>query len=774
MSRGSFSNSNFVGVDSQAGVDCKQGEVRLASKASFHLPGSGFRPVQGCLLSHRGQVPVHSGLDSSSAFQPLYYSTPGYAPFGSSGLHREVSTSGSPSHATPSVLSQETLQLPPERCPGFSILLRPFSEGSSKVVVTKEQCHGASSTAPTQICNIHLHGCLSSGLGSSLCSHDCPRSMVDSAVQTAHQCFGAQGCAPGPQDLCSSAIPSTKDYPGGLRQHNCLCLHKQTRGHSLLGHVCPDLAPVCFLSQEQGCSFSTACSRGHESCGRPTLQVSTDSSHRVVSQSPDLQVVVSNRLPTPDRSLCSKIQSQASSVCLTSARSQGSGNRCPGDELVWTSSLLLPSYSSLSTCGQKVNQLSELQDASCGPSSGNRGVASRSVGTVNKKISGSSSKRKSAKATSSRGVSSKSKESKSSCLLAEVFLEHKGFSQEVTKRILSPIRKSSKSVYEAKWNCFCTWCEEHGFSAMHPTVPIIAEFFLFLFSEKKLLPQTIEGYRSALCMKLDVDLELGSNKELKRLIQSFYKSKPKASRHIPSLDLTLVLQALTKAPFEPLSLAEPKFLTWKTVFLIALASGRRRSEIHAFTFKGCSHSKGWSRVILKPDPAFLAKNQLASPGSSIFSEIEIPAFTNCLGQQDKEDRSLCPVRALRHYLSRTSDLRHGRSLLFVSLLKSKQGDITAQTISNWIKDLILFTLKNCSTDSASLHGVKAHDVRAQAASWSFIGGVPLLDIMRSCTWKNHFTFTSFYFRDVSLKNLEDSYRLGDIVAAQRVVSLLLR
>ena len=207
------------------------------------------------------------------------------------------------------------------------------------------------------------------------------------------------------------------------------------------------------------------------------------------------------------------------------------------------------------------------------------------------------------------------------------------------------------------------------------------------------------------------------------------------------------------------------------VTLVALACGRRRSKIHAFTFKGCSHFKGWSKVILKTDPAFLAKNQLASEGASIFSEIEIPALTKCLGQQDTEDRSLCPVRALRHYLSRTSDLRHGRSLLFVSLLKSKQGDIAAQTISNWIKDLIHFTLKNCSTESASLHGVKAHDVRAQAASWSFRGGVPLLDIMRSCTWKNHSTFTSFYFRNVSLKNLEDSYRLGDIVAAQRVVSL---
>ena len=250
------------------------------------------------------------------------------------------------------------------------------------------------------------------------------------------------------------------------------------------------------------------------------------------------KVAVTNRLPTSNRSLCHKIQSQAAPVCFSSVRSQGSGSRCPGDELVRTSSLLLPSYSSLSTCGQEVNQLSELQDASCCSSLGNQRVASGSIGIVNKKTNRSSSKRKSLKATSSRGVSSKSKESKPSCLLAEVSLEKKGFSQKVTSRILSPIRKSSKSVYEAKWNGFCTWCEEHGFSAMHPTVPIIAEFFLFLFSEKKLLPQTIEGYRSALSMKLDADLELGSNKELKRLIQSFYKSKPKTTRHIPSWDLT--------------------------------------------------------------------------------------------------------------------------------------------------------------------------------------------------------------------------------------------
>ena len=41
-------------------------------------------------------------------------------------------------------------------------------------------------------------------------------------------------------------------------------------------------------------------------------------------------------------------------------------------------------------------------------------------------------------------------------------------------------------------------------------------------------------YRSAVSIKLDADLELGSNKELRRLILSFYQSRPKVSRHLPA------------------------------------------------------------------------------------------------------------------------------------------------------------------------------------------------------------------------------------------------
>ena len=47
---------------------------------------------------------------------------------------------------------------------------------------------------------------------------------------------------------------------------------------------------------------------------------------------------------------------------------------------------------------------------------------------------------------------------------------------------------------------------------------------------------------------------------------------------------------------------------------------------------------------------FIAKNQLAREGSESVSPVTIPALTTIVDRQFKEDRTLCPVRALRYYL----------------------------------------------------------------------------------------------------------------------------
>ena len=128
-----------------------------------------------------------------------------------------------------------------------------------------------------------------------------------------------------------------------------------------------------------------------------------------------------------------------------------------------------------------------------------------------------------------------------------------------------------------------------------------------------------------------------------------------------------------------------KHLTFKTVCLLALGSGKRRSEIHAWLFKNIRHQENWSQVSFYPSPMFLSRNQLAKEGPASVAPVVIPALAPSLDKELKEDRSLCPVRALRYYLDRTKDLRKGKDLVFVSFRKSFEKDIVPATISSWIK-----------------------------------------------------------------------------------------
>ena len=48
-----------------------------------------------------------------------------------------------------------------------------------------------------------------------------------------------------------------------------------------------------------------------------------------------------------------------------------------------------------------------------------------------------------------------------------------------------------------------------------------------------------------------------------------------------------------------------KHLTFKTIFLLALGSGKRRSEIRAWQNRNIRHQSDWSKVSLYPSPSFL-------------------------------------------------------------------------------------------------------------------------------------------------------------------------
>ena len=120
------------------------------------------------------------------------------------------------------------------------------------------------------------------------------------------------------------------------------------------------------------------------------------------------------------------------------------------------------------------------------------------------------------------------------------------------------------------------------------------------------------------------------------------------------MKISLVSWIVSTVPFEPIKEASLKHLTFKTVFLLALGSGKHRSEIHAWQNRNIRHQSDWSKVSLYPSPSFLSKYQLANEGPNSVAPVVIPALAPTLDRSLKSDRSLSPVRALCYYLDRTS------------------------------------------------------------------------------------------------------------------------
>ena len=79
-------------------------------------------------------------------------------------------------------------------------------------------------------------------------------------------------------------------------------------------------------------------------------------------------------------------------------------------------------------------------------------------------------------------------------------------------------------------------------------------------------------------------------------------------------------------------------------------------------------------------------------------------------------------------------------------------------------DRMVTTSTGVQTDQQALDlvHVKAHDIRAFAASKALYHGVSVDQIMQACHWKAHNTFTTFYLKDNNL-------HLGPVVAAQQVL-----
>ena len=129
-----------------------------------------------------------------------------------------------------------------------------------------------------------------------------------------------------------------------------------------------------------------------------------------------------------------------------------------------------------------------------------------------------------------------------------------GFSDEVSRLAAAPRRPSTNRMYDDRWLRFARWAAGQGFDPLDPTAAQIASFLFTLFDTCGLSPQTVKGYRTCLGSVLNRTgkAKVVLHKTISYMIASMELQRPRVTPVLPQWDLGIVLEALSKPPYEPL------------------------------------------------------------------------------------------------------------------------------------------------------------------------------------------------------------------------------
>ena len=246
-----------------------------------------------------------------------------------------------------------------------------------------------------------------------------------------------------------------------------------------------------------------------------------------------------------------------------------------------------------------------------------------------------------------------------------------------------------------------------------------------------------------------------ADRHIKLLVRAFRLERPVQRRIMPKWDLHLVLLSLLRPPLasdcdedgESSDDVIPlKWRTLKCVFLLALASARRRSYLHALSIAlgRCVFARGNTQrqlvVSLLPEPGFLAKNQLLTQAPEW---ITVPGIAQL--NPTEPERMLCPVRQLKLFIRDSERIRGDCQRMFIHW-NCNIREIMRSHISRWIVE----TVKEANTQADREYDrVTAHEVRALSSSWAYNCQVALPDILSAAFWRSSGVFQNSYLRDIA-------------------------
>ena len=736
----------------------EHGEVRSLSQETVHVSGDEYRPGEVLDSSNRSPAGSHCRPDSFASKCTLSQSQTALVSNWQSQPCFPVYTSGTPTCQASAVFCEgQSVQSENTDRPLGSVG-HTFSFSSPLVVRSGQAvCRSALTSSGTG--DVSPDRCEPGRLGSIPRRASSNGQVVPTGSPTPHIIVGAESSL---QGSSSSVIPDLRQVSSpDVRQCHSSGIHQERRRNSLHCFVSGDSGNTALVCKPSCCTETILPSGSSQLHSRPVVSFQSGAGNRM-----DVALGSVQETPHPistvgSGSLRNEIEQSAASVCESLPRPDSMGSRRSVTGVGRHEPICIPP---LQTHPRSPSEASEISNTDAIDSTGlaEPVLVPRAAGTPPRPTSPNSSLEQTPASTPGEQVPPQSPDAPPSRLATiRSRLRQEGFSGTVAQYAAAPQRRSSLRLYQSHWRAFSTWCTERDLDPCEATVQQIADFLVFLHEVKKFAPSTIANYRSSIASTLGTrdGVPLSFHPCLSQLLKAFATSRPPSRPRVPEWDLSRVLRALRSADFEP-----PRWetrqdrmrCTWKTVFLLALATTSRRSELQALSRSPRDLVFADAGMSMRVVPGFLAKT--AIPGMDP-SPIFVPSLTPFSGR-DNEDRLLCPVRMVQKYLAFTGGLIP-KERLFRKV--RGEGNPSSQTIASWIKACVRFTHQHRPDVPVS-----AHQVRRMSASWAFHGGSHSVDeILEAGTWATHSTFTSFYLADVRLQP-DRRFRMQPIVARKQL------
>ena len=397
--------------------------------------------------------------------------------------HREASTLGQTTHDTHTVASQE--QLESTRNPREDDLYPKVTPPTPKMVAGGKQCCYRSTLTPARACSANIYTRIKRRVGCTLKRAYGKGKLVTPRKQTAHKLSRVKGSSSGTKRVPSSLYKQGSSH--SYRKYHCGSLHKQRRGNEVGPPVCPSLEDPHLVHKKPGDPQSSTYPRSSQCDSRQIISIGSDHPNRMVPQAADFSSNVQPVAHPSSRSVCHKVQQQAPTVCFTGPRSPGLGSGCSKPVLGGTGPICLPTSSHLEQSGGEVTGLPLQQDHLDCTRVAQHALVMGSGGTVQSDSLVPAQHTGLSVSVIQPGSTQEPIKSESVCLAprTSAIKEH-GFSEAVAARIEAPHRRSTRSVYEAKWTIFTKWCLSNQVDFRAPPLKAIADFLLHLFQDKKL------------------------------------------------------------------------------------------------------------------------------------------------------------------------------------------------------------------------------------------------------------------------------------------------